>query len=40
LEEVENALAKAAATPDTDDDKQALILRHRGSYRFFSACAD
>ena len=40
LAEVEDALAKAAATPDSDDDKQALILRHRGSYRFFSACAD
>lgn len=36
LEQVEAALAAAAATPDTEDDKRALELRHRGSYRFFS----
>ncbi len=36
LEEVEAALASAAATPDPEDDKRALDLRHRGSYRFFS----
>jgi len=35
LEEVEAALAAAALTPETDDDKAALILKHRGSYRFF-----
>lgn len=36
LEEVEAALTAAAATLDEEDDKRALELRHRGSYRFFS----
>lgn len=36
LEEVEAALQAAAATPGTDDDKAAMQLRHRGSYRFYS----
>ncbi len=35
LQEVKAALAAAAATPDREDDIQALILKHRGSYRFF-----
>lgn len=35
LEEVEKAMADAAATPDPEDDKVALDLKHRGSYRFF-----
>ena len=35
LEEVEAALKAAAMTPETEDDIAALILRHRGSYRFF-----
>ena len=35
LEEVEAALKAAAMTPETEDDTAALILRHRGSYRFF-----
>lgn len=36
LEEVEAALKAAAATPELEDDKAALRLRHRGSYRFFA----
>lgn len=36
LEEVESALAAAAATTDVEDDKYALMLLHRGSYRYFS----
>lgn len=39
LAQVEAALAAAAATPDLEDDKRALELRHRGSYRFFSPSA-
>jgi hypothetical protein len=35
LEEVEAALAKAAATPDTADDIEAHRLKHNGSYRYF-----
>jgi hypothetical protein len=35
LEQVEAALKAAAHTPDSEDDKAALILKHRGSYRFF-----
>jgi hypothetical protein len=35
LEEVEAALQAAALTPETADDRAALILKHRGSYRFF-----
>lgn len=35
LEEVEAALHAAAQTPETEDDTNALILMHRGSYRFF-----
>lgn len=35
LEEVEAALAKAAATPEIEDDIEALRLKHRGSYRYF-----
>lgn len=35
LEQVEAALKAAAATPDPEDDRAALILKHRGSYRFF-----
>lgn len=35
LEQVEAALTAAALTPDPEDDKAALILKHRGSYRFF-----
>ena len=35
LEQVEAALAAAAATPDPEDDLRALELKHRGSYRFF-----
>ncbi len=35
LEEVEAALKAAARTADPEDDKAALILKHRGSYRFF-----
>lgn len=35
LEEVEAALAAAAATPDPQDDLVAMDLRHRGSYRFY-----
>lgn len=35
LEEVEAALAKAAATPQKEDDIEAYRLVHRGSYRFF-----
>ena len=35
LEEVEAALAAAAATPELDDDQAALTLKHRGSYRYF-----
>ena len=35
LEEVEAALAKAAATPDTADDIEAHRLKHGGSYRYF-----
>ncbi|MFK7849666.1 MAG: hypothetical protein AB8D78_01710 [Akkermansiaceae bacterium] len=37
LEEVEAALKAAALTPETEDDKAALILKHRGSYRFSSS---
>jgi hypothetical protein len=36
LEEVESALAAAAATPDLEDDKRALDLKQRGSYRFYA----
>lgn len=36
LEQVESALAAAAATPDPEDDQYALELKHRGSYRFFA----
>ena len=36
LEEVEAAMKAAAATPELEDDKAALRLRHRGSYRFFA----
>jgi hypothetical protein len=36
LEQVEEALAAAAATPDPEDDKLALELAHRGSYRFYA----
>jgi len=35
LEEVEAALEAAAATPDPEDDRAALRIKHRGSYRFF-----
>lgn len=35
LEQVEAALQAAAQTPDPEDDKAALVLKHRGSYRFF-----
>ncbi len=35
LEQVEAALAAAAATSDPEDDLRALELKHRGSYRFF-----
>jgi hypothetical protein len=35
LEEVEAALEAAAQTPEPEDDQAALILKHRGSYRFF-----
>lgn len=35
IEEVESALRAAAETPDPEDDQAALILKHRGSYRFF-----
>lgn len=35
LEQVETALAAAAATPDPEDDLRAIELKHRGSYRFF-----
>lgn len=35
LEEVEAALHAAAQTPEPEDDTAALILMHRGSYRFF-----
>lgn len=35
LEDVEAALHAAAQTPETEDDTAALILMHRGSYRFF-----
>ena len=35
LEEVEAALQAAASTPETEGDRAALILKHRGSYRFF-----
>ena len=40
LEQVEAALAAAAATPDLEDDKRALDLKHRGSYRFYSPSAE
>lgn len=36
LEEVEQALAAAVSTPGVEDDKMALDLKHRGSYRFFA----
>jgi hypothetical protein len=35
LEDVEAALHAAAQTPEAEDDTAALILMHRGSYRFF-----
>jgi len=35
LEEVEAALNAAKATPELDDDFEAMKLAHRGSYRFF-----
>lgn len=35
LEQVEAALQAAALTPEPEDDQAALILKHRGSYRFF-----
>jgi hypothetical protein len=35
LEEVEAALAAAAATPGFEDDIAAKRLAHRGSYRYF-----
>jgi hypothetical protein len=40
LEQVEAALAAAATTPDLEDDKRALDLKHRGSYRFYSPSAE
>lgn len=40
LEEVEAALAKAAATPETTDDVEAYRLAHRGSYRYFEPEAE
>jgi hypothetical protein len=36
LEDVESALHAAAQTPEAEDDTAALILMHRGSYRFFT----
>ena len=35
LEEVEAELSAAASTPDLQDDRDAIELKHRGSYRFF-----
>lgn len=35
IEQVEAALAAAAATPEPEDDIEAIILKCRGSYRFF-----
>lgn len=40
LEEVEAALAAAAATPEPEDDQRAMALKHRGSYRFFSPSSE
>lgn len=40
LEQVEAALDAAANTPDEEDDLEALELKHRGSYRFFSSESD
>lgn len=40
LEEVEAALAAAAATPEIEDDQRAMLLKHRGSYRFFCGESD
>lgn len=36
LEQVEAAIAAAAATEDPEDDKRAFELKHRGSYRFYA----
>lgn len=36
LEQLEAAPAAAAAPSDPEDDKLALDLKHRGSYRFYS----
>jgi hypothetical protein len=36
LEEVEAAVSAAAKTPETGDDIDALVLKNRGSYRFFA----
>lgn len=35
VDEVEAALQAAAATPDTEDDRAALVLAHRASCRYF-----
>ena len=36
IEQVESAISAAAKTPGTGDDIDALILKHRGTYRYFA----